>query len=174
MTRHADAVAEARKRREAVLATLVELRGRTAPTEIAEDMLAMLDPQQSVIRRIARRMRRNKLLSLAVLAGAAWLAGIIRHQDGKPPPVRKSPRAKPKEKHDDSGQQQRNHRPGQRAGRKAARSKGIAQERRGKARANHGLAPLRSGGTAEPQPVGQRVEHPQQAPLGAEHVLLRV
>lgn len=151
--RFAEAAAEAKRRRNEVLATLAMLRQRAAPAAIVDAALAKLDPQFTLLTRMKRRVARNKLLSLAVLAGAGWLAGLLRHLDGKPPAARKtgtaSPRAKPKEKTNDSGQHHRHDGPGPGAGqgRKEQRSKGNPQaERRARSdretRTAGGLAPV--------------------------------
>uniref|UniRef100_UPI0035B219A8 hypothetical protein n=1 Tax=Novosphingobium sp. TaxID=1874826 RepID=UPI0035B219A8 len=66
------AVEEARRQRLALRATLAALRSRAKPAQVAEELLILLDPDLTYIGHIRGRMRRNKLLSFAVLAGAAW------------------------------------------------------------------------------------------------------
>jgi hypothetical protein len=163
------AVEKARRRRTALRATLGALRLRATPVQIVEDVLVALDPGQAFIARMRGRMRRNKLLSLAVVAGAIWLTGMTRHLDGKTPAAPKSPRAKPKEKIDDSGQQQRNHRPGPGAGRKVTRAKDRAQERRSReARAVDAIPPVRG----EPRRRRDAAGDQQPTQLKAERIVL--
>lgn len=104
----ADAVAEARSSREQLEKTIGELRGRLSPPQIAEDVMHLLDPELSVLGRIKSGVEKNRLLSLAVLAGVGWLVGVSRRRDGDPRKMRDiataSMRTTMKEKINDSGQ----------------------------------------------------------------------
>lgn len=115
------ALAELRLRRAALRDGLAALRQEASPARLADAALQRLDPDFRHLYRLARRVARNKLLTLAVVAGAGWLAGIPRYGDGEAPAARKAgtapPRANPKEKKNDSGQHQhRKQRPVPRAG----------------------------------------------------------
>lgn len=157
------AVEDVRRRRAAVVATAAKLRQATSPLHLADEALRRLDPQFSFLRRVAARMRNNKLLSLAILAGAGWLAGPPRHPDGEAPAARKAgtatPRANLKEKNNDSGRKHRKPRPGPGQHRQEPRPKGLAQARHhdaGQAQPDVGsLEPLRR------EPQHERVAGPR-------------
>ena len=156
MTAHyEDALVTVLRRRAALRVTIEELKDRARPAQLADDALRLLDPHLTFLERLKARIGSNKLLSLAVLAGAGWLAGVPRHLTGDEPAARKAStatlRAKPKEKNNDSGQQQRNQRPGLgRHSHQDARPQGLAQ-------AQPGLGP---GGEAQQGPgIGPRQPH---------------
>lgn len=155
------AAGEAHRRREIFLATLVELRIRAAPAELAEDALSRLDPGLTWFTCLRQRLVRNKLLTLAVLAGAGWLAGRPRLHDDRTPATRKagtaSPRVKTKETNNDSGQHhQRSHGPGTGQRRKVTRAQGAAQAERNAGPV--GEARSRTvGGEPEERPTGARL-----------------
>lgn len=103
------AAAEAKLRRDVLLTTLTALRGRMSPPQLAEDALSLLDPELSLLGRLKERVRQHRLLSLAILAGAGWLAGAPRRRNGdrretRAPGPTHATRANLKEKKNDSGQ----------------------------------------------------------------------
>lgn len=159
-----EALAIVRIRRATVLKTAAEARERLTLSRLVDDAAAVLDPDLTFLARLQRNVARNKLVSLAVVAGAAWLAGSSHQPDGRPPGARKVRRAKPKEKNNVSGQHKRDDRPepgtGQRA--KDARTQGHDENspkagrggsgHRGQARASGGVAPVRRNGQ-QPGPL---------------------
>ena len=48
----AAAAEEARRRRQKLLGTLAEVKQRAAPVQIAEDVLAFVDPSRSILQRL--------------------------------------------------------------------------------------------------------------------------
>ena len=160
------AVAEVRMRREVLLNTAAQLRARAALPRLADETLRMIDPQLGFLKRLQQGIARNKLLSLAVLAGAGWLAGSSVRPDGKPPAARPARRAKPKENNNDSGQQQRNQRTGPGPGQRGTRSRpeDLAQARSfGEARTLSSVTP--DGGKPRRQPGRTVGIEPEQWPL---------
>lgn len=168
-----DAVAAVRVRRAALRKIMSEASVRMAPARLIDDAAALLDPDLSFLARLRRGVSRNKLLALAVVAGAAWLVGTSPQPDGKPSGARKVRRTKPKEKNNDSGQHKRDNRPEPGSGHrgKDPGSQGVEDlaqavrrgtRRRGEARSDGGVETL--GG--EPgQPVGPAVRGPRQEPV---------
>jgi hypothetical protein len=148
MTALADARRDTMEARDAMRASILELRRRTAPHELAEDALHLVDPELTFLARLKTRVMENRLVTLALIAGVAWLASP------KPAHGTAEQNTTKKEKTDDSGQRQyhRHRRTGQRAEVAQARNgealdggeEGLAaQERR-----PHGL------GQAQPQRSG--------------------
>jgi hypothetical protein len=144
-----EAVRTVRARREALKATLGDARARLSPAQLAEDALSLIDPELTLLGRLKARIRSNRLLSLAVLAGVGWLVGAPR-------------RVNMKEKNNDSGQDHGDHWSGPGAGREEERR---AQEfpeahlharRSRKAHKDGGIAPPER----EPEQPGE--ERPQQ------------
>jgi hypothetical protein len=164
------ALAEARRRRRALRATLEETRLRLSPPELAADVLSLIDPKLRLLHRATSRIQNNRLLSLAVLAGVGWLVGAPRQNDGEPPGARSagtSPlRANMKEKKNDSGQVHGKHWSRTGAGRQERRQpqEQLAQEvnpRRGRKAQPHGGLP-KLGGEPQQQVGGQRKIAEQQ------------
>jgi hypothetical protein len=101
-------LAEVEQRREAVLRSLDALKSRIGMAQLAEDALSLVDPELTLLGKLRSRIEHNKLLTLAVLAGAGWLvAGPRRMAGGKQAThtarTAQAPRTA-KEKQDDSGQ----------------------------------------------------------------------
>jgi len=164
-----DALATARERRRALTNTLGDMRARFSPPQLAEDVLALIDPELALLHRARERVQNNRLLSLAVLAGVGWLVGAPRHNDGEPLGADDAgtspPRENMKEKKNDSGQIHGEHWSGTGAGRQ--------EDRRPEKRAEEAVHARRSrqaqqggGGTpvdGEPQqPVNRRQDAEQQ------------
>jgi len=94
------AAAVARQRRAALLQTFGELRARASPPQLVEDALRVLDPELSFLGRLKKRVRNNRLLSLAVLAGVGWLVGSPRHDKRRTVRGAESRHAKTASKHE--------------------------------------------------------------------------
>lgn len=115
MTTRAQAVADVLAHRERLLRTCRELQSRAGPSQLADDALALIDPQLTILGRLKAGVEQNKLLSLAVLAGIGWLVGAPRRHNGGPRDSREAAsatRKTMKETRNDSGEEpgyQRSH-----------------------------------------------------------------
>lgn len=102
-----EALAEVRASRAELEKTISQLRERVSPPQLAEDVMNLLDPDLTLLGRIKSGVQQNRLLSLAVLAGAGWLVGAPRRSNGEPRKMREAdkepPRATLKENKNDSG-----------------------------------------------------------------------
>jgi len=100
-------VVEVKNRREALWSTWDALQQRVSPPQLAEDALNLIDRDLAILGRMKSRIERNKVLSLAVLAGVGWLMGAPRNSSNHPRRTRTSGIAqtptKAKENQDDSG-----------------------------------------------------------------------
>jgi hypothetical protein len=115
-----EAVAEVRASRAEFEGTLAEVRARLSFPQLAEDALNLIDPDLTLLGRIKSGVQQNRLLSLAVLAGAGWLVGAPRRSKGDSRKVReadkKQLRATLKENKNDSGKSSGNEWPGTESG----------------------------------------------------------
>lgn len=101
-----EALAEVLASRAELEKTIGELRGRVSPPQLAEDVMNLLDPDLTLLGRVKSGVQQNRLLSLAVLAGAGWLVGAPRRSNGEPRRTRQAdtePQAILKENNNDSG-----------------------------------------------------------------------
>lgn len=102
-----EALAEVHASRAELEKTLGEFRDRVSPPQLAEDLMNLIDPDLTLLGRIKSGVQHNRLLSLAVLAGAGWLVGAPRRSNGEPRNAREADtkplRATLKEKNNDSG-----------------------------------------------------------------------
>ena len=108
MTTRAQAVADVLAHRERLLRTCRELQSRAGPSQLADDALALIDPQLTILGRLKAGVEQNKLLSLAVLAGIGWLVGAPRRHNGGPRDSREAAsatRKTMKETRNDSGEE---------------------------------------------------------------------
>jgi hypothetical protein len=179
-----EAVAAVRSRRRALRTTVDDMRARLSPPQLAEDALGLIDPELELLNLFKERIQRNRLLSLAVLAGAGWLVGAPRHHDGEALAAEEAgttpPRANMKEKKNDSGEIHGEHRSGAGAGRQEEwrpeelPEKDVLARRRRKARTERRRAPherqpqqrpvARSDEVAERQPDADQPERQLQQP----------
>ena len=101
--------------RKALLATVEDVRARITPAQLAEDALSLIDPHLTLLGRLKSSVQHNRLLSLAILAGAGWLVGSSRRHHGEPQQKRDATTAKmrstTKEKNSDSGNRNGHQRP---------------------------------------------------------------
>lgn len=174
------AVADVKRRRAALTATLEDARARFSPPQLAEDALNLIDPELSLLGRLKARVRHNRLLSLAVLAGVGWLVGAPRRHAGEPPGPREAgatpPRGNMKENKNDSGQIHGSDWSGSGAGRQQGRAEERAEavvfaRGRRKAHQDGGLTPVdgkpleerqQQHGQPGPRAEGGQPEQPQQ------------
>jgi hypothetical protein len=107
-----EALSDARQKRAKVEETLAAIRARLTVPQLAEDAMNFVDPDLALLGRIRVGVRQNRLLSLAVLAGAGWLVGSSRRSIGEPRNMRRTDtatiRTMKKENKNDSGQSNRN------------------------------------------------------------------
>jgi hypothetical protein len=118
--------------RKALLATAEDVRTRLKPAQLAEEALSLIDPELTLLGRIKSSVQHNRLLSLAILAGAGWLAGTSRRQRGDPRIKRAartaSERTTTKEKKNDSGNNNGRERTGFRVGREGEAQPQVAAQ----------------------------------------------
>jgi len=108
MKSKAEALADVREKRAKLQETLAETRARLSMAQLAEDATSFVDPDLTLLGRIRTGVKQNRLLSLAVLAGAGWLVGSPRRSNGEPRNMRRTDTATTgklkKENKNDSGQ----------------------------------------------------------------------
>lgn len=100
MSALAQARRDAVEARECLRASAQELRRRGAPHELAEDAVHLFDPDLKRLAAFRARILENRLLSIALISGLAWLAAPRRAHGAATAPTTK------KEKTHDSGQRQ--------------------------------------------------------------------
>jgi hypothetical protein len=107
-----EALSDVRQKRAKFEETLAAARARLTVPQLAEDAMNFIDPDLTLLGRIRAGVRQNRLLSLAVLAGAGWLVGSSRRSIGEPRNMRRTDtattRTMKKENKNDSGQSNRN------------------------------------------------------------------
>jgi hypothetical protein len=107
-----EALSDVRQKRAQLEETLAAARARLTVPQLAEDAMNFVDPDLTLLGRIRAGVRQNRLLSLAVLAGAGWLVGSSRRSMGEPRNMRRTDtattRTMKKENKNDSGQSNRN------------------------------------------------------------------
>lgn len=130
------AAAEVMRRREALRGSLTAMRHRVSAPQLVEDALSLLDPELSLLGRLKEKVRQNRILSLAILAGAGWLVGAPRRRSGTAREARharttRPSRENPKEKTNDSRQHHGDKRPEPEAGHsQEGRSEAFVKARR--------------------------------------------
>jgi hypothetical protein len=82
MKTHAEIISDARESRAALAKSLQRLRRRLNPPELANDALAMLDPQLKFLGRAFAGIKRHPLLAAALVAGAGWVVSGASSRGG--------------------------------------------------------------------------------------------
>ena len=140
---------EVMRRREALRRSLTAMRERVSAPQLIEDALRFLDPQLSLLGHLKERVQHNRILSLAILAGAGWLVGVPSGRSGTARQARQARATRPsrentKEKSNVSRQYHRNEQPEPAAGdsEKGGAEAFLEARRRRQANARVGVAPL--------------------------------
>lgn len=152
MTSKQEALAEVHASRAELEKTLGNFRDRVSPPQLAEDLMNLLDPDLTLLGRIKSGVQQNRLLSLAVLAGAGWLVGAPRRSTSEPRKMReadtKLPRTILKENNNDSRKNSGNQWP--------VSEPDAAKEQGAKSRVTQGRSKTQDGSGIPPRNEQQR------------------
>lgn len=162
-----EALAEVHASRAELEKTISEFRERVSPPQLAEDVMNLLDPDLTLLGRIKSGVQQNRLLSLAVLAGAGWLVGAPRRSNGEPRRTREAdtePQATLKENNNDSGKNSGEQWPVSEPGPAEEQgAKGRRTQGRSKAQDGSGISPL-NGQRERPFVEKRFEEHLEEGP----------